>query len=66
MFYFDVKYISYFQKEKNRHYMNGATARIRFFKESEYMSMRFNPGYASSQERFIAKTFRRRVGVLKR
>ena len=63
---FDVKHITCFQKEHHRHYMNATAARNRFLKESEYLSMRLNPAYASLQERLVAKNFMRHVGVLKK
>ena len=60
---FDVKYITYFQNEQHKHDLNAAQARKRFFKESEYMSLRLRPAQASPWHKYIVKRFRRRAGV---
>ena len=48
---FDIEYITYIHKEQQMKYMNATIAGNRFLKESEYLSMRFNPALTSASSR---------------
>ena len=64
--YYSTRYITYFQNEQHKDFFNAAHARERFFRDSEYMSLKLSPAQASDQQRHIVKRFRRKARVLRR
>ena len=64
--YCSTKYITYFQNEQHKHFFNAASARERFFADSEYISLKLSPAQACYQQKYIVKRFRRKASVLRR
>ena len=64
--YCNIKYITYFQNDQPRHFLITAYFREKFFRDSEYMSLKLRPGQASTHQKNLVKRFRRRAGALRR